>query len=87
MDTPKQWPQSYRDYAGFDTETMRQRARDAGCVAEEHIELWLYLNFGNDQAREMSPILGLYQRWERKKKALERGTRGLITILPRQNHP
>jgi hypothetical protein len=65
MNTPKQWAQTYREYAGFDTEEMRQRARDAGCE-EDDIDLWLYIHYGNDQSRELSPLLWLYQKREKR---------------------
>ncbi len=61
---PGKRPQSYEEYAGFNTEKMRQRARDAGCD-EDEIDLWLHIHFGKDQCRMLSPNAWPYQKWER----------------------
>jgi hypothetical protein len=69
MDTPQRWPQSYEEYAGFNTEIMRRRARDAGCD-EDEIDLWLHVHYGKDNWL-LSPVAGLYRKWKRSGKKLK----------------
>lgn len=52
---PEKKPQTYAEYAGFDTDEMQRRAKDAGCRNTAEIMDWLDRNYGKDQNGNIHP--------------------------------
>jgi toxin HigB-1 len=58
---PEKKPQTYAEYAGFYSEEMQRRAKEAGCRNTAEIMDWLDRNYGKDQNGNIHPLKGNYQ--------------------------